>query len=482
MGESERHGEHSSPSSSRGLRERLARIPQVPLCFLGLGVYRAWIEIAFVGSFVTYPTQSIAGHDAFDLVMILAMFAMATVSRRLTPLVDRRLARPASATLLLAATLGGYLSVWHPELAVVLAWPCVIAGGIGIAVMILLWSELYGCLSPVRICLYYVCSLVCGALIVYVYRGFQLPWLPAMTCALPVVSLLCLRQCYRTLPTRQPSRPGAAFAFPWKPIAVVAIYSFAFGLQEVISYAQWGPHSSPGTLLCALVVIVGVALLGGRIEFEVIYTVWLPFLSATFLVLPSLGLFDESWAGVCSNLGYAASEIYVMTMIGSIVYHYGVSAVWLFGIERGVRALAMLAGRTVEGLALDVGFSVAPFIVVAVLVATFLVYSERRLSSTWGVHMRGPAEEADAETLRRAALTRRCAELGSQHGLSQREEEVLLLLAERKAPREIERELLIANGTVKAHVGHIYQKLDVHSRDELFELLGPVACEPPGQG
>lgn len=474
MGESEQHDEQPSRT---GLRDRLARIPRVPLCFLGLGVYRAWIEIAFVGSFVAYPTQAIAGHDAFDLVMILALFVMAALSRRLTPLVDRRFARPLSAALLIVATLGGYLSVWHPGLAGLLAWPCAVAGGVGIAVMILLWSELYGCLSPVRICLYYAASLACGAVIIYVYRGFQMPWLPVMTCALPVVSLLCLRQCYRTLPARQPTRSGAAFAFPWKPIAVVAIYSLAFGLQEAVSYTQYGPHSSPGMLVCALVVIAGVALLGGRIEFEVIYTVWLPFLSAAFLVLPSLGLFGEWWTGICSNLGYAAGEIYVMTMIGSIVYHYGVSAVWLFGIERGVRALAMLAGRVLEGVALGAGVPTAPFVVVAVLVATFLVYGERRLSSTWGVHMRGAAEEvaADGEALRRAALTKRCAELGRQHGLSQREEEVLLLLAERKAPREIERELLIANGTVKAHVGHIYQKLDVHSRDELFELLGPVA-------
>jgi len=35
----------------------------------------------------------------------------------------------------------------------------------------------------------------------------------------------------------------------------------------------------------------------------------------------------------------------------------------------------------------------------------------------------------------------------------------------------IERELVIANGTAKAHVRHIYQKLDIHTRQELFDLL-----------
>ena len=49
---------------------------------------------------------------------------------------------------------------------------------------------------------------------------------------------------------------------------------------------------------------------------------------------------------------------------------------------------------------------------------------------------------------------------------------MLLLLAQRKTVGIIERELLIANGTAKAHVRHIYQKLDIHTRQELFDLLG----------
>ena len=42
----------------------------------------------------------------------------------------------------------------------------------------------------------------------------------------------------------------------------------------------------------------------------------------------------------------------------------------------------------------------------------------------------------------------------------------------------IERDLFIANGTAKAHVRHIYQKLDIHSREELFALLDPAPLDP----
>ncbi|MEG0477395.1 MAG: LuxR C-terminal-related transcriptional regulator, partial [Raoultibacter sp.] len=38
---------------------------------------------------------------------------------------------------------------------------------------------------------------------------------------------------------------------------------------------------------------------------------------------------------------------------------------------------------------------------------------------------------------------------------------------------QIEKDLYVAPGTIKAHISHIYRKLDVHSRDELYTLLEP---------
>ena len=455
---------------------KLDEIPRIPLLFLGLGVYRAWIEIAFVGSFVSYPTQQIAGHNAFDVFMIAGMFACAFFARRLSPLWRHAVVRNSALAALVVSTLGGYLSIWMPDLAVWLAWPCALLGGVGIAVLILLWSELYGCLAPVRICLYYSASLVCGAVIIYIYQGFMLPWLPWMTSLLPVVSMAMLLACYRTLPeNRQPAETPASFTFPVKPVAVVAVYSFAFGLQEGTAYLSSGPHSAPGMAVCAAVVVVAICLFSHRVEFETIYSTWLPLVSAAFLVLPTFGLFDDTLTGFCANLGYAASEIFVMTMMGSLSYHYGVSAIWLFGIERGVRAIAMVSGRLLDGALVAAGFSVAPLVVMAVLVATFMVASERRVSSPWGVQLREEESEEAREAARRNALMGRCEELAHGCGLSQREEEVLLLLVEGKTAGEIAHELLVANGTVKAHVGHIYQKLDVHSREELLERVGAEA-------
>ena len=50
--------------------------------------------------------------------------------------------------------------------------------------------------------------------------------------------------------------------------------------------------------------------------------------------------------------------------------------------------------------------------------------------------------------------------------LSDRELEVLGLIVDGFSNREIADELVIAVSTVKSHVNHIYQKLDVNSRTQ----------------
>lgn len=80
--------------------------------------------------------------------------------------------------------------------------------------------------------------------------------------------------------------------------------------------------------------------------------------------------------------------------------------------------------------------------------------------------------EGNGEAVRKQELVDRCELLAKRFGLTSRETEVLILLAQRKTVGMIERELYIANGTAKAHVRHVYQKFDIHSREELFDLLG----------
>lgn len=63
------------------------------------------------------------------------------------------------------------------------------------------------------------------------------------------------------------------------------------------------------------------------------------------------------------------------------------------------------------------------------------------------------------------------AVLAKQHKLTERETEILLLLLQGRNLPHIQEKLVLASGTVRTHVNKIYKKLDVHSRQELLDLL-----------
>lgn len=90
--------------------------------------------------------------------------------------------------------------------------------------------------------------------------------------------------------------------------------------------------------------------------------------------------------------------------------------------------------------------AVSALAVVAVALATAVLLSERDLSSRWGANFLSGGTDS-AAMIRKQELADRCDEIARTYKLSAREEEVLLLLAQRKTVGIIERELLIANGT-----------------------------------
>lgn len=70
-----------------------------------------------------------------------------------------------------------------------------------------------------------------------------------------------------------------------------------------------------------------------------------------------------------------------------------------------------------------------------------------------------------------------CQRLAAQGGLSARETEILQYLARGRSQPYIRDELVLSKNTVATHVKHIYQKLEVHSRQELLDLVERASRE-----
>jgi len=78
---------------------------------------------------------------------------------------------------------------------------------------------------------------------------------------------------------------------------------------------------------------------------------------------------------------------------------------------------------------------------------------------------------ADDEIVGNQKLQRTCYLLGTEKGLSPRELEVFVLLAQGRSLKRIQAELVIAEGTIITHRNSIYRKLDVHNKQELLDLV-----------
>lgn len=81
-----------------------------------------------------------------------------------------------------------------------------------------------------------------------------------------------------------------------------------------------------------------------------------------------------------------------------------------------------------------------------------------------------PVETAVAAAPK-ATFDERCCAIANQHGLTPRELEVFQMLARGRDRTYIQEQLVVSLNTVKAHVKHIYAKLDIHSHQDLIDLV-----------
>ena len=65
----------------------------------------------------------------------------------------------------------------------------------------------------------------------------------------------------------------------------------------------------------------------------------------------------------------------------------------------------------------------------------------------------------------------RCADVARAFGLTEREAEVMMLFARGRDSAFIQGSLNLSKSTVSTHRQHIYEKLDIHSQQELLDKL-----------
>ncbi|MEC4175244.1 helix-turn-helix transcriptional regulator [Adlercreutzia sp. R21] len=456
-----------------------AQLPKIPLVFLGLGLYRAWIEVAYVGTWVPFPTLPLAGQNLFDAAMVLALLACALLHRAIDPLFRKRKLLWLSAVAVATGSLANFIALGAPELAPRIAVPSAVICGVGIAFLILAWSELYACLSPYQVAVYYAASILFGAAVILICRGFIMPYLSIVSALLPLASMACVLSGFKQVPPDHlPVRKKTTAPLPWMPIALMSLYAFAYGLRENELTAVMGPMSSFGVVAASSIVLVGITCFRDRFDLDVMQRVALPAMVCSLVFVSAYNYVGAVFANLCASFSYTAFSILIFCLLCNISRRFGFSAILLFGLERGIRAIFSLLGRLVDNAIIAwCGHSILSDLVMAITIAALIVafalilWRGPNQRAGWPMPSIGenPSREGvtDNEPSAEEELALTCSIIRRRYDLTPREEDVLLLLVQGKNISEVAETLVIAKGTAKVHVRHIYEKLGVHSRNEL---------------
>ena len=350
--------------------------------------------------------------------------------------------------------------------------------GVGSGIVVMLWGELLASLGSQRTVNYSVIAVLLAAVAYLLIRLLPIDVAQMIVALLPLVSMGCFIHFKRSVP--RPPRAMRNLRVQEKPpvrmMVIAVFFGVSFGAMKGL-IAPVGDDWIGVRDQLNIIAIVGGALAVFvttsvyKMDFDhLTYQIALPLMAAGFLFLP----LHEPWNVIGTavhQFGYQYFYIVLWALWPVLASRGRVPTGWIVGwgllsIQLGqfVGSLAASIALTVVGSDLGMAMLSAGIIFVILIIALFAIGSGSA-NTGWGFVK--PMEEADATSdLEKAGtrLARRCR-------LSPREIEVFFLLAKGRNRAYIREELVIGDETVKSHVKSIYRKTEVHSQQELIDLL-----------
>lgn len=374
--------------------------------------------------------------------------------------------------------------------------------GIGPALLILLWTYLFA-----RIDEDIVETVVPASFIVTLLCALVIPALPAPlgVCALvtlPLASAFCLALSRHSCKTQalppaqsQPSRSLTGGGSTLRLFVVVfAIDALGCAAPAVAVRAlPWAVESyaTMAGMLFAVGLSAIIVLFARRINLDTLYqAITVPF------VLGVVALALESdlaalIARILMNVVFTGTEILIVLYIIRLAHRSDKTITFLASLGEGAAYAGVLAGyllqpllATVDALPLKLfGCLVilALFALTSLLVphhnALFRLHGECRAVEDDPLGAIEQSREEERESVASSysaemdALIARRTAMAREHGLSNRETEIFLLLAQGRSRPYIRDALYLSKNTVATHIRHIYEKLGIHSQQELIDLV-----------
>lgn len=465
-----------------------------PWRLLGFGYYQAWVYLAVLST-VLFPNKALlAEHLAFtrqyfSLSLSLCLVALVFVSYRLDILQKRHYILVGGSILSLVGT--GIIALASAgaeavgtaiaaEAPLVLIVSGITLTSIGNALLIICWGDLWCRIDTDRMAMHIIVANCFAGILYLVITALPTTVTIIATALLPLASSLTLLNCTDEPPRHDTPLQHQPLGLLLKAVAVIALIPFVYGIARAFSSSVPisdfdATHRSIVmgiTGLALAIMLISIAAPRERIIMR-LYRMIVPLMIVGFMAY-SFAEPSFRWLALAAiACGFYSFEGLVWLLHPAFVLKTRASSLVVFGWGRALFHLCGFAGATAgfflvnRGLSQGSSLNIICLAIVVVLVAVMAyVFTEHDLRLFIG---RPPsASQQNLEV--------RCHELAHAFGLSKREQEVLVLLAKGRSVPFIAEEFTVSKGTVKTHVRHIYEKLGIHNKQELLDLVEKTAA------
>lgn len=359
------------------------------------------------------------------------------------------------------------------------------AVSLGNAFLLIMWGELWSALATGRVGRHLYVSYTFAFVLFFI--AYALPgWVAvAFTVALPAVSAAVLVACKQE-PRREPSvLPLDIKTIPIKRLFLcILVISVVYGVSQgmVNTFAEGDSAFTAKALLLAGGAIAAITLsmvvAPSAAEPIALYRPVIPAMVAGLILLLLLPAPYRFLGAGLVIMGVYCLDMFMMLVSTDVAFRGRIPVALSFGLVILCARTGTLIGSFgadallnpviwSDGLRSEV-FLIGVLALVFVGMLFFTQTDVQRLYAT------SRAEATDA------SMEQKCTNIAQMCHLTNREAEVLVLLARGRTVRYICDELSIAQGTTKHHVSNIYRKIGVFDRQGLLDTIEQGGVGKPG--
>lgn len=356
--------------------------------------------------------------------------------------------------------------------------------GVADALLNLIWARL-SCLFSLRgvylfvglsyligLILYFAVTLLPGLLVIPINILFVLGSI--------VLAYRATRLLADSVPLRATrSLTTGTFRSIWRPVLCTAVFMFMSGLMSQLAgnadldLKTFQQISIFVSFTAMVILLVPALMLSRPLTLTAAYRIALPISAAGFLLVPFLwNLGGVSNALV--NMGAMITMIILWCTIADTTRRTQLSPQLTFGFALAITSAAHAFGMILSHVfQQNFGQEFLPLAAIALgsiyllVIASVFLFRERKLV----LDHQADTEEIKPVDYGAGRYAQSCERIAERTGFTPREREVLPLLGQGRSIASISKTLHVSENTVKSHIRSIYNKTDVHSKQELIDLI-----------